>query len=275
VAKGRSVSCLSGLRLFVNCDNIDKKVIEMKSILFILVVSIFLPVVSQVPENGMVLIPAGAFTMGRNTANPTDWQPEHKVRVDAFYMDKYEVTNREYYDYCMKTKTSLPFFWGMVKFSSGIDFPDHPVVGISNFEAEKYAKWAGKRLPTEAEWEYAARGGLAGKNYPWGDGIDSLRANYGRKYGTLLKVGSFAPNGYGVYDIGGNVWEWTSDNYGADYYSASPGINPKGPERGRFKVIRGGSWHSGAMCIQTCYRNGLSPSWVDFAVGFRCVKDVK
>ena len=113
------------------------------------------------------------------------------------------------------------------------------------------------------------------KNFPWGDEIDSTKVNYGRKYKGVLKVGTFQSNGYGLYDIGGNVWEWTSDNYSDDYYSVSPGQNPRGPERGRFKVIRGGSWHSGAMCIQVYYRNGLSPSWVDFAVGFRCVKSAK
>jgi len=223
----------------------------------------------------MVLIPAGNFIMGKNTSNLTDWQPEHKVSVDAFYMDRYEVTNRQYYDFCLKTSTPLPFFWGMVQFKSGLEFPDYPVVGISYFEAEKYAKWAGKRLPTEAEWEYAARGGLASKNYPWGDDIDSTKVNYGRKYNNILKVGSFPPNVFGLFDIGGNVWEWISDNYDGGYYAVSPGLNPKGAERGRFKVIRGGSWHSGAMCIQTYYRNGLSPSWVDFAVGFRCVKGIK
>jgi iron(II)-dependent oxidoreductase len=148
-------------------------------------------------------------------------------------------------------------------------------VGISFIDAVKYAKWAGKRLPTEAEWEYASRGGLIDKNYPWGDQIDSTNANYGKKYKSTLKVGTFKPNGYGLFDMGGNVWEWTSDNYGADYYMNSPDHNPKGPATGRFKVIRGGSWHSGAMCIQTYFRNGLPVSWVDYAVGFRCVKNIK
>ena len=168
---------------------------------------------------------------------------------------------------------ALPQFWGIKEFRSGLDFPDYPVVGVSYFDAEKYARWSGKRLPTEAEWEYAARGGLIGKNFPFGDLIDSAKVNYGRKNRGILKTGSFQPNGYGLFDIAGNVWEWTSDNYASDYYSVSPSENPKGPEKGRFKVIRGGSWHSGAMCVQTYYRNGLPPSWVDFAVGFRCVKD--
>jgi len=230
---------------------------------------------AQTPDPNMVLIPSGEFTMGKNTSNPTDWQPEHKVVIEAFYLDKYEVTNRQYYEFCSQTHTPLPEFWGSSVCKCSLDFPDHPVVGVSNFDAAKYAKWAGKRLPTEAEWEYASRGGLQNSNYPWGNQIDSTYANYGKKYKTTLKVGSFSPNAFGLFDMAGNVWEWTSDNYGADYYSASPGQNPKGPETGRFKVIRGGSWHSGAMCLQTYYRNGLSASWIDFAVGFRCAKSTK
>jgi sulfatase modifying factor 1 len=244
----------------------------MKKALFLLTIFSFSYGLSQVNYPNMVLIPAGEFIMGKNSNNPTDWQPEHKVYVDSFYMDKFEVTNNQYYDFCIQTKTPFPEFWDLDQFKSGLGFPDYPVVGVSNFDAEKYAKWAGQRLPTEAEWEYAARGGLINKNYPWGDQIDSLKANYGKKYKDVLKIGSFPPNEFGLYDIAGNVWEWTSDNYGTDYYSISPTQNPKGPEKGRFKVIRGGSWHSGAMCLQSYYRNGLLPSWVDFAVGFRCVK---
>lgn len=229
---------------------------------------------AQTEDPAMVLIPAGEFTMGKNSPGTSDWQPEHKVSVDAFYMDKYEVTNRQYHDFCKATGYPLPEFWGLAQFRCSLDYPDHPVVGVSFGDALNYARWAGKRLPTEAEWEYAARGGLQASNYPWGNQIDSTLVNYGKKYKTTLKVGSFKPNGYGLYDMGGNVWEWTSDFYGDNYYAVSPPQNPKGPLAGRFKVIRGGSWHSGAMCIQTYYRNGLSPSWIDFAVGFRCVRDV-
>jgi formylglycine-generating enzyme required for sulfatase activity len=226
------------------------------------------------PKN-MVLIPSGEFVMGKNTPNPTDWQPEHMVAIDSFYLDSYEVTNRQYAEYCQATKHAFPEFWGMKEFKCSPEFPDHPVVGVSWFDAENYAKWVGKRLPTEAEWEYASRGGLAGKNFHTDDQIDSTKANFAKKYKGTLRVGTFAPNAFGLYDMPGNVWEWTSDNYADDYYRISEPFNPKGPKNGRFKVIRGGSWHSGAMCVQNYFRNGLSPSWVDFGVGFRCAKSLK
>jgi formylglycine-generating enzyme len=245
---------------------------SMKKSSFLLLFCLSALLHAQVPDD-MVLVPAGSFVMGKNTPNPTDWQPEHQISIDAFYLDRYEVTNKQYYEFCTKTNYPLPEFWGSVQFKCSLDFPDHPVVGVSNSDAMKYAVWAGKRLPTEAEWEYASRGGLQDRNFPWGDQIDSTNANYGKRYKTTLKTGTFKPNAFGLYDMSGNVWEWTSDNYGADYYSRSPGQNPGGPVTGRFKVIRGGSWHSGAMCVQTYYRNGLSASWVDFAVGFRCAKD--
>src|SRR4030042_1747082 len=247
----------------------------MKLILFILALLISDILQSQETPPNMVLIPSGEFNMGKNTSNPTDWQPEHKVYIDSFYMYKYEVTNKQDYEYFKETNNPLPEFWGQAQFKCSLEYPDHPVVGVSCFDADKYAKWAGKRLPTEAEWEYASRGGLENKNFPWGDQIDSTKVNYGKRYKTTLKVGTFNPNGFGLFDMSGNVWEWTSDFYGDDYYINSPNQNPKGPVIGRFKVIRGGSWHSGAMCVQTYYRNGLSPIWVDFAVGFRCVKSVK
>jgi iron(II)-dependent oxidoreductase len=247
----------------------------MKQSLFLLALALCNLLHAQESPAGMVLIPAGEFTMGKDTPNKTDWQPEHKVHIDAFFMDQCEVTNKQYYDFCTATKNPLPEFWGDSQFKCSLECPDHPVVGVSYYEAEKYARWAEKRLPTEAEWEYAARGGFPSGTFPWGEQIDSMKANYGKKYKTTLKVGTFKPNGYGLFDISGNVWEWTSDNYSDSYYENSPDQNPKGPTTGRFKVIRGGSWHSGAMCNQTYYRNGLPGSWVDFAVGFRCAKNIK
>lgn len=236
---------------------------------------LFAGMLAQDPPAGMILIPEGKFIMGKDSQGPSDWKPEHPVKISSFLMDQYEVTNSQYAEFCKATGNALPQFWGMAGFRCGPDYPDHPVTGVSFIDAMNYARWAGKRLPTEAEWEYAARGGLIARSFPLGDSADSTTINFGKKYNGTLKIGSFAPNGFGLYDITGNVWEWTSDFYDGNYYSSSPTENPVGPSNGRFKVIRGGSWHSGKMCVQTYYRNGLPVSWVDFAVGFRCVKDIK
>ncbi len=220
----------------------------------------------------MVLIPAGEFMMGSDTDG--DHSPAHLVRLDSFYIDAREVTNAEYFEFCQATGHRLPEFWGSDTRRSGPDYPSHPVVGISWQDAADYAEWRGKRLPTEAEWEYAARGGLVGLNYPTGDTLGPAEANHAAsELGHPVETGSYAPNGYGLYDMSGNVFEWAADWYGADYYMQSTDSNPGGPETGKFRVIRGGGWHSGPFCNRTYYRNALPPQWVDFAVGFRCARD--
>jgi len=221
----------------------------------------------------MVLIPAGEFMMGGESED--DHMPVHKVYIDSFYLDKYEVTNAEYQKYCDETGEPLPEFWGMARFHCGPEFPNYPVVGISWSEANKYAEWAGKRLPTEAEWEYAARGGLVNNNYPYGTDADTSRARFTfeGKTGGSLTVGSYPANGFGLHDMSGNVVEWVADYYDKDYYKVSPENNPAGPEDGKFKVIRGGGWHSGPYCNRVYFRNALRPNWHDIAVGFRCARD--
>ncbi|UCC44292.1 MAG: formylglycine-generating enzyme family protein [Candidatus Zixiibacteriota bacterium] len=222
-------------------------------------------------DQEMVLIPGGSFLMGNEKGFDTG--PVHKVALDSFYLDAHEVTNAEYHEFCKATERKLPEFWGMEKYHCGPDFPDHPVVGVSWSDAKAYAEWADKRLPTEAEWEYAARGGVESENYPYGPETDSTKANFSSE-GTVA-VGSFPPNGFGLYDMSGNVVEWVADYYRQDYYESSPAANPQGPEKARFRVIRGGGWHSGPYCSRVYFRNALPANWVDFNVGFRCARDLQ
>ena len=225
--------------------------------------------VTVAPVTEMARIPAGEFMMGK--AGTGDNAPAHKVRLDEFFIDKHEVTNAQYFRFCQETARALPFFWGMHEFRSSLDFPDHPVVGVSWHDAMDYAKWAGKRLPTEAEWEHAARGGLSGKSFPSGDDIDKQEATFSAP-GTT-RVASLLSNGYGLYDMAGNVREWVMDYYDQHYYATSPVDNPTGPEKGTLVVVRGGGWIGGKMCVTVASRIALPSSWVDMAVGFRCAKD--
>jgi formylglycine-generating enzyme required for sulfatase activity len=219
----------------------------------------------------MVLIPAGEFQMGSNDYD--DEKPVHTVYLDAFYMDKYEVTNALYKKFMDATGHKAPVYWNNSKYNA----PDQPVVGVSWHDAKAYADWAGKRLPTEAEWEKAARGGLVGKKYPWGDELTRDYANYygnGGKdqWSGTAPVGSFDPNGYDLYDMAGNVWEWCADRYDSDYYVESPKDNPQGPSSGTYRVLRGGAWNGDDpddLRAATRYFN--EPTLTGSNVGFRCV----
>jgi sulfatase modifying factor 1 len=220
----------------------------------------------------LVLIPGGEFLMGSDSQG--DHSPAHKVAVATFYIEKTEVTNAQYQRFCEETGHRLPEFWGMKGLRCGPDYPAHPVVGVSWSDAVEYGAWCGRRLPTEAEWEYAARGGRVGLNYPNGETLDPADGNYkDSAKGGPVAVGSYAANGFGLHDMQGNVVEWVWDFYAAEFYAVSPAKNPRGPEKGRFRVIRGGGWHSGAYCNRVYYRNALPANWVDFNVGFRCAKD--
>jgi len=223
-------------------------------------------------DTSMVLLPAGEFVMG--TTGDGDNSPAHTVRLRAYYLDRHEVTNAEYEAFCRATNRKLPFFWGLARFRSGSEFPDHPVIGVSHGDAADYAAWRGKRLPTEAEWECAARGGLAGMRFVGGNTLDSTMANYTRaKQDGPVAVGTYAPNGYGLFDMAGNVQEWVADRYDAGYYAASPTDDPRGPEKGRMRVIRGGGWYTGPMCMGVATRYAMPSGWCDFNVGFRCARD--
>lgn len=230
---------------------------------------------TEMAPDGMVLIQGGTYFIGSNDHQQIA-VPKHPVTVAPFYIDTCEVSNKEYYSFCMVTGHNLPEFWGMDIYKSGPDYPEHPVVGVSQFNATEYAEWAGKRLPTEAEWEIAARGGMEDISFSYGEEADHHFARFNDPHAEKgpVKRGSYPPNGYGLYDMSGNAWEWVSDWFSEDYFKESPEANPAGPSQGTFRVFRGGGWHSGAGCTAVHHRNALPSHWVDIAGGFRCAKDI-
>ncbi len=256
--------------------------------------------------SGMVQIPAGGFWMGRTHMflfDELNWtarlrqddQPARVITLDAFWIDKYEVTNTDYAKFAEATNRKTPWYWKGGKINPGQE--KWPVYNVNWEDAAAYCAWAGKRLPTEAEWEKAARGGLDRNLYSWGNELDVKPAAgaEGRPAGPPKKmaqyqaangpapVGSFPPNGYGLYDVTGNVWEWVSDWYGQDYYSVGPLKNPTGPATGQYKVVRGGGWtndedlwNTGQRSLLGAhYRNYAPPSQISDAYGIRCAKDAK
>lgn len=284
----------------------------------------------QPPSVAMVLIPAGSFQMGDSfREGDSDERPVHTVTVSAFYMDKYEVAKAfwdEVANWAAANGYDIKAEDGSGKAGS------HPVIDVTWYEAVKWAnarseregltpcyytdgtqrtvyrtgrvnvpndavKWSGcgYRLPTEAEWEYAARGGCAGRRFPWcdTDTIQHARANYysdsrysydtsptrgyhptyatgGEPYTS--PVGSFAPNGYGLYDMAGNVWEWVWDWYNEGYYTFSPGSDPRGPASGSRRVVRGGSWANYAVYCRVASRDYGAPDSSYVSIGFRAVR---
>ena len=237
------------------------------------------PLVLAAPEPRVapteeILIPAGEFTMGR--ADSSEELTPHPVKLDAFYIDKHEVTNAQYHAFREATEQDLPVFWDVDRFRCSLNYPDHPVVGVSQSAARKYAEWVGRWLPTEAEWQDAARGGLENLSYGSGDTLEDQGANTkSAKLGGPVAVASFESNGYGLYDMVGNVREWVADYYAEDYFAQSPVENPQGPEKTRWRVIKGGGWYSGKSCNMVHVRNALPGSWSDFNVGFRCARDAE
>jgi formylglycine-generating enzyme required for sulfatase activity len=224
-------------------------------------------------EIPMALVPAGEFTMGSTLK--ADEKPVHRVSLDAFYMDKYHVTVGQYAKYLEATGAEAPPEWDIM------NQPRHqkrPVVNVSWWDAATYCKWAGKRLPTEAEWEKAARG-TDGRLYPWGNEPPTrLHANFGKKewayHMALVPVGMFemGKSPYGIYDMAGNAWEWVNDWYDHDYYKKSPMKNPQGPATGKSKVVRGGNWLYVQEFLRSSFRFNADPSGRQFGYGFRCAK---
>jgi formylglycine-generating enzyme required for sulfatase activity len=229
----------------------------------------------------MVLIPAGEFLMGSPEGEGgEDEHPQHRVYLDAFYMDRYEVTTARYATFLKGTSRKAPDEWEQVELSQ---HGNRPVVGIDWRDAEAYCRWAGKRLPTEAEWEKASRG-PDGRPYPWGkDAPGSLNANFGLTssmsvYSDRLEpVGSFesGKSPYGVHDMAGNVWEWVADWYDERFYAQSPPRNPKGPASGKAKVLRGGSWIDGPVTLRSADRFLFHPNGRFIWVGVRCARDAQ
>ena len=259
--------------------------------------------VAQPPE-GMVLIPAGTFQMG-STIGDVDEVPVHTVELDAFYIDQHEVTNAEYQAFVAATGHPPPRGIGYTAVyellkndyepwnDPGFNHPDQPVTTVTWFNATAYCKWVGKRLPTEAEWEKAARGGLEGARYPWGDTEPgNTSANFADSQtefewrspdvndGFLFTapVGTFPPNGYGLFDMAGNVWEWCADWYSPTYYSdvqgaENPPRNPTGLDTGERRVLRGGTWYRAVHTIRNAERVSDFPNSSLNVVGFRCAMD--
>ena len=204
--------------------------------------------------------------------------PRHTVHLDAFWIDAHPVTVAQYKKFIDATDYEKPRLWDDERFNG----PDQPVVGVSWYDAMAYCQWAGKRLPTETEWEKAARGGLVGKRFPWGDpDIDGTKANYDQNESGTTPVRKYPANGYGLYDMAGNVWEWCLDEYQADFYAKSPAENPF-PEGDTSSVIdnftnvktrrvlRGGSWYYGPGNLRCAARDGDRPDLRDSNLGFRC-----
>jgi len=233
------------------------------------------PAAPKPPLGSMVVIPAGEFTMGSQDGD-ADERPAHKVSVDSFSIDVYEVTVGEYADFLRSGGGHLPPDWEKM---NQMKYQKHPVMGVDWADAAAFCKSVGKRLPTEAEWEKAARG-TDGRLYPWGnDPPTSRHANYGRNgsndYAALVPVGTFedGKSPYGIYDMAGNVWEWVSDWYDSDYYKNSPQQNPEGLPTGGFKVIRGGALNTSARTLRSSDRYWDPPSFRSlYLPGFRCAK---
>jgi iron(II)-dependent oxidoreductase len=282
---------------------------------------------------GMGYVPAGEFWMGRvrfwmideigwQVRERADDRPMNFVDLDAFYIDAFEVTNAEYAEFVKAAGVKPPYHWGGSR--PPADRASIPIYNVSWHDADAYCRWQGKRLPTEAEWEKAARGGLDRQDFPWGmeyetdppakteapatpgtpapaapagasvsapvdpdvGDRDSTAASPARvgQPGVVrhawsnsahgpTKVGSFQPNGYGLYDMSGNVWEWTSSWYDLYYYGIAPRRNPQGPEKGLYKVIRGGGWLEDDGRLGSVYiRNFANPDLKAPTIGFRCAK---
>ncbi|NIQ03435.1 MAG: SUMF1/EgtB/PvdO family nonheme iron enzyme [Nitrospinaceae bacterium] len=252
--------------------------------IFLLLFFLTLPVASltaaapQAPP-GMVYVPEGYFPMGLSSSTEDDQKPEHFVYTSAFFIDKYEVSNAEYTKFINATGYAKPKYWEDDRFNQ----PNQPVVGVSWFDAMAYARWKGRRLPTEAEWEKAARGN-DGRPYPWGEKwAKGFKLYFVNVYGTEDKFEFTAPVNYygggaspfGALNMAGNVWEWCLDWYDEKYYQVSPELNPEGPEARQMKVLRGGSWINNIDGVRVTNRSRNFPETRNNIYGFRTLLPLK
>jgi len=236
--------------------------------------------VSSVDGMRLIYIPAGEFLMGSDGLDRDAEdiaQPAHKVYLSAYWIDQTEITN-SMYQQCVEAGGCEPPAEAFSRTRGGYfgdpAFADYPVIYTSWNAAESYCRWANRRLPSEAEWEKAARG-MDGRMYPWGDAPPGARlANFGEMLGDTSQVGAF-PSGaspFGVLDMAGNVAEWVADWFGADFYATSPYKDPKGPQTGDFRMIRGGSWFNPARGLRTTSRLWNYPDLTSDTIGFRCAR---
>ena len=224
----------------------------------------------------LALVPAGWFLMGSDAGQGNE-RPVHRVWVDEFYLGVCQVTNAEYSRFLQSTETAPPPNWNDRAFND----PEQPVVAVSWFEAARYCQWLKEingesyRLPTEAEWERAARGGVAGQPFPWGDDPPQSLSDYDLKWKNGPEpVARDAPNAFGLYDMCANVHEWCSDWYQADYYAVSPERNPQGPSSGARRASRGGSWRHHVKVSRCAARSSIPPNFQYADYGFRIARDV-
>ena len=260
----------------------------------------------QLPE--LARIPAGEFLMGSNGAEE-DERPPHPVHLDEFLIGVHPITNREYAHFVQRTGHRAPAIYELpIVVTAGArdreqmfksagepyvwtdsDPPetrlDHPVTLVRWEDAVAYCAWLAAetgrsvRLPSEAEWEKAARGGLEGKRYPWGERLDRNLANFlsdpaQRPARGTTPCGAYPPNGYGLYDVAGNVWEWVHDWYDPTYYTSGPDRNPQGPRQGHLRIVRGGGWLVVDVRMLSCsHRHKVPPDTYSYGIGFRVVCD--